>query len=404
MQAVSEFESLLDPTLVKNIETALATAAVGEMRRNGSFPEGDNLILAYSNPEYMRLLVTSWIGYRLNNQTFIDFSETKATQLMELFTANGSNTLGEYNVPTYYGMDIYAITGLIKYAPENSTAHKNAPYILSELMKDISDHYNPYLGNLAGPYDRAYARDMPTHSAVLAIWFWGLFGYDKAPVPYKGNDDLHYDVTQGAAIALLTDTLASVLDNSTITKLTVPFTEERMLTKTIRDSLDTNVLRIATSWLSKEVMIGGEQLAEDVNRGSQFVPAIVHWAVDPSHTPYPYGGWFSLYPTASTITAVASAGKLTISYPNATQDGSDLFTYMIYGVPPQWSLAGNFIDGFTNLPCLEVNVTGAEEFEQLATNYYGNIISNQYYYNVTYVVPSNYSGIPEMIFDIKYTC
>jgi hypothetical protein len=34
--------------------------------------------------------------------------------------------------------------------------------------------------------------------------------------------------------------------------------------------------RIATSWLSRELMIGGQQVTQDTNRGDQFVPAIVH--------------------------------------------------------------------------------------------------------------------------------
>jgi hypothetical protein len=76
---------------------------------------------------------------------------------------------------------------------------------------------------------------------------------------------------------------------------------------------------------------------------------------------------------------------------------------MISGIPPPWNLAGNVVDGFSHLPCLSVNVS-APGLEQQSTNYWNNVISNQYYYNVTYVVPANYSGVPTMSFELEYTC
>lgn len=401
VQIVAEFEPLLNASLVKDIENSLAVAAVGEMRRNGTAP--DNLIVGYTNPNLMGLLAIGWVGERLQNQTFIDFANTRGEEVYELFVANDSNTFTEYNCPTYVGEDIFALAANIKYGAKNASLTTHSTYLLTELWKDLAEHYNPYLGNIAGPYDRAYARDMPTHSAISGQYWWGMFGYEYAPVPWKGNDDFRYDLAQGPSLALLMSTVLNVISNETQTMLLEPFTEERFLNKTIREDLNTDVLRIAQSWLSKELMIGGETLAEDVNRGKQFTPAIVHWAADPSHTPFPYGGWFSLYPTASTITSEVSARSLTVSYPNTTQDGTDLFTYMIAATPPPWNLAGNVVDGFSNLPCLSVNVT-APGLEIQPTNYYGNTISNQYFYNVTYVVPVNFTGVPSMTFALEYTC
>ncbi|KAL3423086.1 hypothetical protein PVAG01_04833 [Phlyctema vagabunda] len=403
VQVVAEFEGLLEPDLVSEIESSLAHAAVGAMRRNGTFPEGDNLILGYSNPAYMRALVVGWIGERLNNSTFIDFANKQGTQLLELFTANGSNTLSEYNCPNYYGEDIWALAANIKYGPKEATLTRNSVYVLEELWKDVADHYNPYLGNLAGPYDRANARDMPTHSAILGQFWWGLFGSEKAPLPWKGNDDMRYDIAQGPALALIMDTVGSAISNATARKLNEPFEEERFLNKTIRDGLDTDILRIATSWLSKPLMIGGQQLAETVHRGKQFTPAIVHWASDPAHTPFPYSGWFSLYPTATTINAVAGPGTLDITYPNTTQSGTDTFQFLLAGIPPTWSLSGNVVDGFENLPCLDVNIS-APGLERLNTSYFGNTIYNHWYYNITYVVPGNFSGTPKVSFEFDYTC
>lgn len=64
---MEEFSDLLGDSLVARIEDSLEIAAVGSMRRNGSYPEGDNLTPAYSNPALMRAWVVSWIGERRKN-------------------------------------------------------------------------------------------------------------------------------------------------------------------------------------------------------------------------------------------------------------------------------------------------------------------------------------------------
>lgn len=70
---------------------------------------------------------------------------------MELFQSTGFNVLSEYNAPTYYGMDTWALAGAIKYAPHNSAIAKNAKIMLKDLWADIAAHYNPYLSVMSGP-------------------------------------------------------------------------------------------------------------------------------------------------------------------------------------------------------------------------------------------------------------
>jgi hypothetical protein len=376
---------------------------------------------AYSNPNYMRTLTIGWIGHRyvspneaensyanilfsLNNSTFIDFANDLGNELLELFKANGSNTLGEYNAPTYYGMDMVALGSHVKYGPPNATMTQAAPYILQKVWEDIAEYYNGFLGNMAGPYDRAYSRDLTTHSAVLSYFWWAFFGRENAPLPELGDADLLYDVAQGPAIALLAADILKTIPAATQTRLkTRDFTGgERSLHRTIRESLTTDYIRVATSWLSKPLMIGAETVDETVNRGNQFVPAIVHWAADPDHTPFPYNGFFLLYPSASTINATAGERSLTIYYPNTTQTGSDIFTFAISGMPPPWILKNNLVDGFRNLPCLDVNISASGLVEQPTT--YGPMLEDSYFYNVSFVVPSGFIGTPAVEFEFTYTC
>lgn len=406
---VELYADLLGNDLVSRIEDAVEMAAVGGMRRNGSYPDGDNLILGYTNPQYMRCLLVGWIGARRNNQTMVDFANTHGDALVALFRANGSNTLGEYNAPTYYGMDIWALAANIAYGPAAASLTTHAAAILAELWDDIAAHYNPYLRNLVGPYDRAYTRDMTMHSAVLSLWWWGLWGRGTGGQAPLGDADLLYDAAQGAALALVMDTAAQHVSAETAAALTATgaWTGSRRLRRTIRGDLTgeeaASAWRVATSWVSAAVMMGAETTGDTANRGGQFVPAIVHWASDPAKTPSPYVGFFSLYPSAATIDAVADEGTLTVAYPNATQAGADIFTFAVSGLPPQWILAGNTVTGLEELPCLRVNVS-APGLEKLAVTASTSTLYDHYYYNVSYAVPAGFEGVPSIQLAVQYTC
>lgn len=416
IQVVELYADLLGDDLVASIEDALEMAAVGAMRRNGTYPEGDNLILGYTNPQIMRCLTVGWIGARRNNQTLLDFANEKSAQLWAFFASDGADdTLAEYNAPTYYGMDIWALVANVAYGPANATMTTRAGAILTALWADIADHYNPYLRNLAGPYDRAYTRDMTMHSSVLSLWWWGLFGRAYGGQAPLGDADLLYDAAQGAALALVMDTAARYIPDETAAALTRTGKWEgtRFLNKTIRGDLSTLGLggektakwRVATSWVSAEVMIGAESTGDTTNRGAQFVPAIVHWASDPSRKRRsPYVGFLSLYPSAATIEAVAGEdGTLTVSYPNTTQQGTDIFTFAVSGMPPRWTLDGNVVTGLEELPCLRVNVL-APGLHKLAVTASSSALEDHYYYNVSYVVPAGFEGVPRVGLAVQYTC
>lgn len=92
-------------------------------------------------------------------KTLIDYAEEQAQTILKLFKSTGSNVLSEYNAPTYYGMDTWALAGAIKYGPPDSAIAKNSKVILKDLWSDIATHYNPYLSVMAGPVSiRLYLR------------------------------------------------------------------------------------------------------------------------------------------------------------------------------------------------------------------------------------------------------
>ncbi|KAH6870641.1 hypothetical protein BKA58DRAFT_180334 [Alternaria rosae] len=406
IQILSEFSPLLAPSLITSIEDSLEIAAVGSMRRNGTYPTiDDNLTIGYTNPAMMRALLCEYIGTRRSNSTFLSFAEDQGKKILQLFQREGAETLSEYNAPTYYGIDVWAMGAQIKYGVSDSSMTKAAKYILPKMMGDLAEHYNGYLGNVVGPYDRAYTRDITQHSSVLSLVLWGLWGRERTSQPKKMEGDLLFDVAQGAAMALVLGGVEKLLPAHVEEVFTTRdfVGEPRWLNRTVWDELEGGEPRIASSWVSKELMIGGQQVDEDVNRGDQFVPAIVHWAGDKEHKPYPLNTFFALYPSASSIHAVASPNHLSVSYPNRTQEGSDIFTFALSNVPPSWTLGtGRRITGFEDLPCVEIEVEAAGLVKQNVT--YGTALRNHLFYNISYVVPEDFEGVPRVELEIRYTC
>ncbi|KAL7423396.1 hypothetical protein Q5752_002700 [Cryptotrichosporon argae] len=404
VQIVEEFEHLLPTDLVDRIVDSTYKAARNLMTRVGY--DGDNLVTAYSNPAIGRALVVEWAGYRLNDANLTSAGNQYAKDVYDLFTADGYNTLGEYNAPTYYGMDVLGLTQWIRHAPANSSLPGYGKYILEHLWEDIAEHYNYNLKNMVGPYDRAYARNMLYDDAIITLWFWILLGRPDAPVATISIESTLYDVRQGAAFALLGSTLRDTLNQTVIDKLVTPITEDRVFTRGIRASLDNDTTRVNTAWVSENVMAGGQQVAELYNRGSQFTPVIAHWkSGNTSLAARPFVSWFSLYPTASTLNATVEPWKIQVTYPNTTQDGTDVFTWYIADIPPPFWYANETMDGFNNLPCLDVVVSGEGLNGTVELGKYGDVsISDAIPFYVSYYVNTSYTGVPSMTLDLSYTC
>ncbi|KAI1746862.1 hypothetical protein F4782DRAFT_535999 [Xylaria castorea] len=79
-------------------------------------------------------------------------------------TRNNSNTIGEYNAPNYYGINIWALACNIAYGAADLPTTQNAKVILRELYKDIGRHYNQFLSNMLSFYNRAYSRNITQNS------------------------------------------------------------------------------------------------------------------------------------------------------------------------------------------------------------------------------------------------
>lgn len=114
---------------------------------------------------------------------------------------------------------------------------------------------------MVGPFDRIYHRNMLVDDSIITIFFWMLLGRDQAPVAPIGQGSTIYDLRQGAAFALVGETLRANLQASTVKKLTTYIGDtDRVFMDHIRDSLDNDTTRTNTVWMSDNIMAGGQSV------------------------------------------------------------------------------------------------------------------------------------------------
>ncbi|WP_285105187.1 hypothetical protein [Promicromonospora sp. MEB111] len=181
-------------------------------------------------------------------------------------------TFDEYNSPTYYGIDLYALALWRRYAHQPLLRAAGAEMEVG-LWQDTARHYHAGLRNLAGPYDRSYGMDLRHYASGVGLWIWLAVGRDLAPFPETDRPFRHaWDLALGPVVAVLG---AEVPDDA-LAHLT-GFRGERQVDQVIaRDPL-----RVATSWVGERLLVGAEDVAgERGDLADQFHPATVHWLVD----------------------------------------------------------------------------------------------------------------------------
>lgn len=183
-----------------------------------------------------------------------------------------------------------------------------------------------------------------------------------------------------------------------------------------------------TSWTSHGLSVGGVQVDENVVGGpainpGQFVPAVILWDTKTAGVAWMLVSGFSWfcfsqaqatykhYSTSSTISAVATSKNLTVAYPpskafpaNSTQSvlSSNIMTFLFSGIN-RVSLGTDFlVNGTADLPGLRLSVSGNVVTAGARTLIYGqSTINDQSYYNLTYVIPSNFTDVPEIVWSFE---
>jgi hypothetical protein len=221
-------------------------------------------------------------------KAWLEADESFAKQVVDRFAENGA--FEEYNSPTYYGIDLYALA-LWRLHPPTPSFATWGQQLWDDLWRDIARWYHPGLRNLCGPYSRAYGMDMSTHVALLGLWLPAPVLPDLAK-PFEHSHDL---------------TLAPVVELLGGGPEALDY-DLGLVSQRIDDE------RVATGWLGEHVMLGGEEGGRIHARG-QYHPATAHWR----------GGWLRVRSPRHLDAVVFERGVLEVTGTDLTIDASAPF-------------------------------------------------------------------------------
>ncbi len=319
---LDEYESRLPEELVQRMDIALHRMVEGEPPQR--------CLPVYSNIALMQAALLTWAGDRYGRPEWVRRGEVLGREIHRLFAEQ--NAFEEYNSPTYYGTDLYALTLWQRHSRSDLLATLSAE-MEAALWRDAAPYYHAGLKNFCGPFTRSYGMDMTAYCALLGMYVWLGVGRQEAPFPSvaKGVFDHCNDFCWGPCIAMLgTRIPPEVLPHFTA------FSGERLITRRISDKPD----RVATAWLSDTVMIGAEATRLDAGEMTfyrlredfeEFNPASHHWR-DPQaaakrctelsrdfcpatiywQQPNGQPGWMRLQHLGA-VHATASEGRLTVA-------------------------------------------------------------------------------------------
>ena len=255
---LSEYQEMLPGPLVEKIDIAIRKAVEGTLARG--------LTARYTNIALMQAQMLVYAGDRHRERGWIEAGEEMGREVHRLFELH--DAFEEYNSPTYYGTDIYAL-GLWQAYCSSRHLQRWGAGMEEALWRDIAQFYHAGLKNVAGPYDRSYGMDMRRYVALLGEYIWLITGREEAPFPDLNAPLGHAgDFCFGPMVAVRPPRVpadAAVHFRS--------FQGERC----VEHLLAGDPLRTATAWLAERVMIGAEATSlRDIGQG-QFHPATIHW-------------------------------------------------------------------------------------------------------------------------------
>lgn len=327
-------QSSLDPVLVARMDAALDLAVRGEpLGRVGA---------DYTNIALLKAVLEVEVGARHNDLSLVAAGEQLAADVVARFERSGGPD--EYNSPTYYGIDLLALA-LWRTTAASSRLVGWGTQLEAALWRDLALFFHAGLGNLVGPFDRAYGLDMGRYLAAVGLWWWPRFGLEASPLPEVTADVIPHghDLLLGPLVARL----AGPIPTDAVEFL-VGFDGVRQIERVLPGPPE----RVATAWLEEDVAFGGMGGPGAGPAVGQRAPATVHW-------PHPDGGVGTVRfhcedPTSAR--AVDAALTITTVPGDATADAS-----FLVDVPPGTALAPSMVGpGRWDLPglALQVHATG----------------------------------------------
>jgi hypothetical protein len=255
---LTEFPDRVPADIAHDILGAINSAVEGEIKEGRLQPSYTNIALMY--------------GYLWNFAAAHGRPDWAAPSIQwtesvyKLFKQH--DAFNEYNSPTYAGVDLYALALWRDYG---STPRMRGigSEMEASLWHAIADFYNPNLRNISGPFDRSYGMDMQSYVSVVGLWLRTELDEDAAPLPkFDPPVDHVADLWITPAIAVIDTRIPA-----DAMKRFRSFQGEHQVRRQITDQ------RIATAWIGKDVIYGGEITGHTVgvDGNSQFHPVTIQW-------------------------------------------------------------------------------------------------------------------------------
>lgn len=338
----------------------------------------------------MRTILQNWVGARVGDRNLTQSGENFARDLYDLWSIH--HTLSEFNSPTYSGVAMWALSLWSQYATDGSLLKKYAPEILTASWNELAELYNANLKNMAGPWDRTYGYNMKSYASLIAPVIWGAVGKEYAPCPKQVSGVYHQeDYAFYPLFALAMPEMLKYLSAQSKRNL-IKFPGEHFYTAKVYSPPFDIYPRNITTWMSEDLTIGAETVAQHVIGGaaqstSAFSPAVIQWAIDKSQV-----GCITHWVTESSIHAVASPKALYISYPNATSvDGPVSFNFLFSGL----TISHGFdVTGLEGLPGLHLKVTTNALADYSIVYDTDQSVNEFIFYNITYTMPDHFTDMP----------
>jgi hypothetical protein len=251
-----EFDSVLPEDLQTKMREAIRLAAEGSYERN--------VAAEYTNIALMSAFLLDYAGMAFNFATWRDTALELAQATHALFQRN--KTYNEYNSPTYYGIDLYALALWRQYGFSDIYRAMGAA-MEADLWRDTAQFYHVSMRNLCGAYDRSYGMDMTDYIAVVGLWIAAAFPREYAPLP---DVDQPFEHAADYYFMPLVGLLGVQIPADALPHFTA-FQEERFIERQIEPN------RTVSAWLSPNLMLGAEADNLNTSRTDQFHPATVHW-------------------------------------------------------------------------------------------------------------------------------
>jgi hypothetical protein len=286
---LKEYPDRIPAEMRKRMIDAIDDAVAGEMKQG-------RLVPTYTNPALMYGFLWNYAAVQGGRPEW----KAQATQWMDTVYKlyKQHDAFFEYNSPTYAGVDVFALALWRNYG-DTEQMRSRGQEMEAGLWRATADLYNANLRNISGPYDRAYGMDMQSYVSVMGIWLRTVLDADHAPLtrfdpPVDHVDDLFF---VPPIVMLDTRIPADAMKSFS------SFQGEHQVRRPIADA------RIATAWIGKTLIYGGEITGQtrDAGAQSQFHPVTVQW-----QAPGGKIGWIQLT-RCPVIDAAADKGGIVIS-------------------------------------------------------------------------------------------